>query len=298
MQLILDIKHYETLLSVVELGTMTAAADRLLVSQSALSHRLAEAERRLGRPLFDRGPRRRLRATPATLALCQTAARVLPELQRAESDFLRSSETAVDVVRIGVGSYECYHWFPAFHVHAREISPDILLELVIVGDSPSEPLVTGAVDVVLAMGKPEGTFRSLPLFLDELVLITRPDHRLASRDWIGPETLQTESYLTYSRHPGPGFEYDRFVRASGTTPRTVTVIEQPGAIAEMIAADLGISILSRWAMTPALKDGRLAAVQCGPHGLALKWSALLHPSTTDSAPAHRIATLLADWMHS
>ena len=53
MPLLLDLRHYETVLAIVELETMTAAAKELSTSQSALSHRLAEAERRLETSLFD-----------------------------------------------------------------------------------------------------------------------------------------------------------------------------------------------------------------------------------------------------
>ncbi len=296
MTLLLDVRHYETLVAIVEFGTMTAAADSLSVSQSALSHRLAEAERRLGQTLFDRGRGRRLRPTPAGRALGETVKRLLPELQRAESDFLRAAGTVVDVVRVGIASYDCYHWFPSFHVYSRQLAPDILLELVVVGGSPSTQISAGAVDVVVSPGAPDRLFASKWLFRDELVLVTHPDHPLAAVEWIEPEALQGEKYLTYNRVPTPGFEYERFLRPSQTFPRTVTIIEQPGAIAQMVAAGLGVSILSRWAMAPTIDEGRVAAVQCGRRALALEWYALLRPSLNANAPDQRIAGLLSQWL--
>lgn len=295
----LDVRHYETLVAIVELGTMSAAAEHLSVSQSALSHRLVEAERRLGLSFFDHGRGRRLRPTPAALALYQRLERVLPELQRAESDFVRtagSAETAASVVRLAIESYDCYHWFPAFHVHTRKYVPEILIELVVLGGAPAMQLSTAAVDVVVAPGSVAPGLSSHRLFSDELVLVTHPEHPLAARRWIDPEALRDEDYLTYSRVTAPGFEYERFLRPGQISPRTVTVIEQPGAIAQMVAAGLGVTILSRWAMAPMIDEGRVAAVRCGERALVLEWSALLRPSTEPSAPAQRIAGLLAPWL--
>ena len=82
----LDIKHWQMLKAIDEVGTLRQAAYVLGISQSALSHRLAEAERRLGGLLFVREGRR-LRQTSAGRAMTQTASQIIPALQRAEQDF-------------------------------------------------------------------------------------------------------------------------------------------------------------------------------------------------------------------
>lgn len=296
MHLRLELHHFATLTAIVDAGSLTAAADRLAVSQSAVSHRLAEAERRIGQPLFDRRPSRGLQPTPAGLRLYQSAARALPDLLRAERDVIRAEGSAHRVVRLGVGSYDCYHWLPGYHQHLTAVLPDVLLELVVVGDSPGARLLDGNVDVVLAPGRPSGPIVSQPLFDDELVLLTHPSHELASRGWIEPEALAEQTYLTFSRTPSPGFEYDRFVRPSGLAPRSVLVIEDTGAIVEMVAAGLGVTILSRWATQPSIDEGKVAAVGCGARGLDLAWSALLREGTPDDAPEARVAADLAPWL--
>ncbi|WP_419552049.1 LysR family transcriptional regulator [Candidatus Poriferisodalis sp.] len=288
--------HYETIVAVSDTGSVTAAAGRLHVSQSAVSHRLAEAERRLGGRLFERRPSRGMQPTPAALALCQAAHRAMPDLGRAERDFMRSVGGTTATVRIGVGSYDCYHWLAPFAAAASERLEGLLLELVVIGDAPAHRLADGTADLVLAPGPAQGTNETLHVFTDELVLVTHPGHRLASRSWIGSEALAEEDYFTYNRQPSPGFEYERFLRPSGVSPRTITVLEQTGAIAEMIAADFGVSILSRWAMSPWMDTGRLAAVRCGRSGLDLEWSALMRPETADDAPERQVADAIVAWL--
>ena len=294
----LEIHHYETIVAVSDTGSVTAAAGRLHVSQSAVSHRLAEAERRLGGRLFERRPSRGMQPTPAALALCQAAHRAMPDLARAEHDFMRSVGGTTATVRIGVGSYDCYHWLAPFTAAAGERLQNLMLELVVVGDAPVQRLADGTADLVLAPGKPQGVCTSQHLFTDELVLVTSPDHRLADRTWIGPEVVGEEHYFTYSRQPAPGFEYERFVRPAGVSPRTITVLEQTGAIAEMVAARFGVSILSRWAMSPWVGIGRLAAVRCGRRGLDMEWSALTRIDAQLDAPERQVADAIIGWLNN
>ncbi len=294
MPLRLDLRHYETVVAIVELGTMTEAARQLHASQSALSHRLNEAERRLGVRLFERGPQRRLKPTRAGLVVHQTASRALTDLERSEQLLLNDDQDVTATVRIGVGSYDTFHWYPGLLRLARSRHPDIELQLVSVGDEPGTAVADGAADVVIAPGAPEGSVAISPVFDDELVCVVDPGHRLAGRDWIAADDLVEETYLTYSPAPAPGFEYDRFIRPADNYPRLVTVVPQTSAIVEMVAAGAGVSILSRWALTSAIAAGRVRPLRCGPDGLALPWVTVTRASEPDDSPVARIVTLLRE----
>jgi LysR family transcriptional regulator for metE and metH len=201
-----------------------------------------------------------------------------------------------EVVRLGVAAYGCYHWLPGFHSHAREHLPDVALELAVVGPSPVTHLNEGHVDIVLAVGEPGSGSESAPLFTDELVLIASPGHRATAHRWIEPEFLADEVYFTYNRTPSPGFEYERFLRPADVAPRTTIVIEDTGAIAEMVASGAGVSILSRWALTPWLEAGSVVAIPCGRRGLALEWRFALRSNTAPDSATARVAAALASWL--
>lgn len=294
MPLRLDLRHYETVVAIVELGTMTEAAKHLATTQSALSHRLAQAEARLGVRLFDRDARRRLEPTRAGLVVHQTASRALTDLERSESLLLADDARITSRVRIGVGSYDCFHWWPEFEAIARARHPEIDLELVVVGDNPGAALAARDADLVVAPGRPEGVVTRTWLFDDELVCVVAPGHRLAERPWIDADDLAAETYLTYNPAPTPGFEFDRFIRPADDYPRIVTVVPNTSTICELVAAGSGVSILSRWALTPAVEHGRIVAVRCGRDGLDLAWSALVRADDPPAAPPERVAAVLAE----
>lgn len=294
MSLRLDIRHYETIVAIVELETMTAAARELNTTQSTLSHRLAEAERRLGVRLFDRGRQRRLTPTRAGLATHQAASRALDGLKRNEQVLLVDRAAVTSVVRIAVGSYDCFSWYPSFLKASSERNPDIELQLVVGGDTPGDALGAMTVDLVIAPGEPSGPLRRLPAMDDELVLVVAPDHPLADRDHIEAVDLIGEVFLTYNSSPTPGFEYDRFIRASDEYPRVVTVVPQASAITELVAAGAGVSILSRWAVEPAISAGRIVAVRCGSDGLPLSWTVVMRTTEQANSPTERVAAHLVE----
>ena len=255
---------------------MRAAAAALSTSASAISHRLTEAERRLGGSLFTRGPGRTVRPTTIGLAIAQRASGALDELNRSEAEFMAAAGSALSVVRVGVGGYDAYHWFTDFLQTVERSGIPVSVDLVAVGDSPASRLASGEVDIVVAQGIPEGPIETRPLFNDELGLVTHPTHPLAKRGFVEPADLTKERYLSYSRTAWPGFEYDRFVRPAGQQPLVVTVIERTSIIVEMVASGSAVSILSRWALEPAITAGRIAWTRCSQTG-DCHWAGIVSP---------------------
>src|SRR4051812_36330204 len=84
----LEIRHLRLVAEIAGAGSMTAAADRLCLTQSALSHQLRDIEARVGAPFFVRLGRRMI-LTEAGRRVLDTARRVLPDLQRTEEDLRR-----------------------------------------------------------------------------------------------------------------------------------------------------------------------------------------------------------------
>ena len=297
-RVLLDIRHWEMLLAIEAAGTMRAAATNMNITQSALSHRLAEAERRLGNALYHREGRR-LAATVAGRALTGTARQLLPALSRAETDFIAMAQGSAAVVRFGVAAYNAYGWLPGF-LKANQTKHKIQLEVVAAAtQQPIRSLLDGHSDLVVApthLASPGVV--AIPLFEDELVLIVPRGHRLAKLPYLEAKHLRDEKYLTYSRTTEPGFEYERFVRPSGVLPKSITTIEMTDAIVELVVNGFGVSILARWAIRPAAAAKRIQTVQVGDKGLDLPWAVLLREADMKGSAAREMADLLVNWCQS
>ena len=294
---LLDLRHYQMIATLAKTPRVTDAADRLGVTPSALSHRIREAERRLGVPLFSRS-HKRLRMTAAAEYLAQVAERLLEDLVRAEQDAERMGHGVRHVVRLAVESYSSYHWLPSFLRRLKDVQPDVGIQVVAAAaKAPMEGLLDHTVDLVIVSGDQSSSrVEAVPLFNDELVFIMPPSHRLAGKTYIDGEDIVGEDFITYTRIPEPDREYARLFRPNDTYPNWTETVELPEAIVEMVAAGLGTSVLANWAVKDAIDRGRIRGCRVGRDGVSIPWYALIRPESEPEDGVRRaVAETLAQW---
>jgi len=302
MQPRLEMRHLAMLITVADAPSMAQAAALLGLTQSALSHRLREAERRLDAQLFLRG-RKRLVLTPAGERLLLTARRLAADLARAESDAMQIAHAGISaVVRLGQSHFGIIPWYAGFYAEARRRLPDLQLEAIAdAEDRPLDLLAEGAIDVAIVGGDIERPgVRKRPLFEDSLMAIAAPGHRWATLASVQPDDLIPETFLSYGFVIAPGYESQRFMRATGRIPKHILKIgTKPEALMELVAAGQGVSIMAAWAALPLAQAGRLVMrplqLPGKPPGLPLVWHAGVRESDPPDAPGPRLAQTLADW---
>lgn len=293
----LDMRHLQMMSALASTQRVTDAAEQLGITSSALSHRIMEAERRLDTPLFTRF-NKRLKMTPAAEHLAQIGARLLDELLCAEDDIRRLNRGVNYVVRLSIQAYGCFHWLPDFVRYLRQKEDNIGLQIVKgTANDPVEDLANGFVDVAVVFGeKDRSNVDVIHLFDDDLVMIMSPDHRLAGREFITGQDVVGEDFIIYDRIPAADREYAKLFRPNGTFPNWKETMELPEAIIEMVAAGLGTSVLTSWAVDRAIKSKRILGARVGPEGISVPWYAATLPGTTDALRcSRRVAGYLAEW---
>ncbi len=295
----LEMRHLRMLQAMALTGSVTRSAALLNLTQSALSHQIREAERRLGLDLFVQG-NKQMQMTPAAQILNEEAGRILAQLERAERAVENPGEGMRHVVRIGCGAYSAYRWLPRFMRAFQESDPDIDIEVV--ADATQRPLTALTdrhLDIAVTSGKPaKSATRSLILFRDELILIMAPDHPLAAKPFVVAQDLADQVYISYSDVAEKGHEYDSFLKPAHVTYRKLLKVELTEAIVELVAAGFGISILSRWAVSQYLRSGVLASAKVTRKGLYVDWHAVTRKSEPPTDPAWRMASALQSWCES
>jgi LysR family transcriptional regulator for metE and metH len=289
-------RHLRMLQAMARTGSVTRAAAMLGLTQSALSHQIREAERRLGLDLFVQRDRR-MQLTPVAVALSEEAGRILTQLERLEKQIARDRGVMRHIVRIGCGAYSGYRWLPRFLRVFQQGAADIDIEVVAdATQRPLQALLDRDIDVAVTSATPDkATTRSLKLFRDELILIMAPDHPLARREVVVAQDLSDQVYISYSAIAEKGHEFDRFIKPAQVSYRSMLRVELTEAIVELVSGGFGISILSRWAVAHYLRSGALSSARVTRRGLHVNWYAATRKSEADDGGAWRMALALKNW---
>lgn len=124
----LEIRHLETLAAIRDGGSLQEAAERLHLTQSALSHQLRDLETRLGTPLLNRRTRP-ARLTTAGLRVLALADDVLPRLRATERELQRLAAGRTGRLHLAIECHSCFQWLmPALDAF-RGQWPDVALDL-------------------------------------------------------------------------------------------------------------------------------------------------------------------------
>ena len=291
----LELRHFRAVHAVREHGTVSAAAQALGLTQPALSHQIAEAERRLGRALFNRSGRKVTLTTAGTL-LASNADIILQEVDMAERN-LQGDRDQAEIIRIGTYAYSCYRWLPAFLKKIKADLPHLEFELATdTAKLPVRSVSDGEVDIGITAGDMQArSISSTPLFDDELVAILPKSHRLSDRPYLEAVDFLDDPFITYSTQAEPGLEDELFWRPAGIRPRKFLRAGLTEAVIELVRAEFGLSILSRWAVVPYLENGDLVSIRLTQKGLKLRWKAISRRASANKDTVATITRQLQTW---
>ncbi len=280
-QSILELRHLQTLLALVETGTLSRAATRLYLTQSAISHQIKQLEEHYGVSLFERKSQP-LRLSPAGQRLHTLAETVMKLVGEAERDVARIAQGEAGQLRIAVECHTCFDWLMPAMDQFREHWPEIELDLV--SGFHADPLAllleNRAELVVVSEPQPRSGLAFHPLFSFEIVGLVSRQHPFASKPFLKPEDFAEETLISY---PVPDDMLDivrKVLKPVGIEPKRRTA-ELTVAILQLVASRRGIAALPNWTVQSYLERDYVLAKPIGKKGL---WSAL-YAATTESTAA-------------
>jgi DNA-binding transcriptional LysR family regulator len=261
----ITITQLKAFLAVVRGGSVTAAADELVVTQPSVSSALAALSRELGCELFERSGRG-VALTAAGRAFAPYAADVLGLLEQGRAGALEAAQVTARRLQIAAVTTAAESFVPpllqAFSAH----DPGVELALV-VGNQYEvlERVLDHSVDVAIC-GQPPADERLVceRLLDNEIVCITAPEDPAAGGRLSSAE-LADRVWLLRESGSGTRILNEQFLAARGLAPSSLT-LGSNGAIKQAVRAGLGVSLISRATVEAELRAGLLAelALRDGP----------------------------------
>jgi DNA-binding transcriptional LysR family regulator len=262
----ITLTQLNALLAVIRGGSVTAAADELVVTQPSVSSALAALARELDCELFVRSGRG-IRLTDSGAAFAPYAADVIGLLDQGRQAAHEAAALVACKLQIIAATTAAESFVPPLMRAFSEQHPDIKLTLA-VGNQQEvlERVISHSVDVAIAgRPRPDDRLVAEPLTDNEIACITAPDDPGIGDGPIESAELAGRAWLLRELGSGTRRLNEQFLADRGLDPATLT-LGSNGAIKQAARAGLGISLLSRVAVEPELASGWLGelALKDGP----------------------------------
>ena len=279
----IELRHLRTLLALRETGSLVEAAERVHLTQSALSHQLKDLESRVDSALFVRKTRP-VEFTRAGLRLLALADEILPEVRKAERDLARLAGTEQGRLHMAIECHSCFQWLMPPVDYFRDPWPEV--EIDIPSGHHFDPLPALAREqldlVITADPQPLEGVHYVPLFRYEGLLAVARQHSFAGQPYIEPSALAEETLITYPVEQSRLDVFTQFLAPANVRPKEIRTAELTIMMMQLVASGRGVCALPNWALTEYLERDYVSAVKLGEHGI---WSTLYAAIREESAEA-------------
>ena len=263
--MLMDTRQLAAFCAVVERKSFSQAAERLGVTQPAVSLQIRSLEQRLGRQLLDRSGRR-VEPTEAGRRLYASAQRVLAAEEHLLEDLDADDEGAITgTLELGASTGPGGTVVPLLLCEFQEQHPDVRVRLTV---SDTQTVVDRVAERDLELGIVGAGRRHRgvafePFFSDEVVLACAADHRFAGKT-VSLDDLKGEKLIVMQEGAGVRQVIEDELRKAGMRLRDLDVRLELGlqeSVRSAVLAGHGIAFISRLAIEADLAARRIATAR-------------------------------------
>jgi DNA-binding transcriptional LysR family regulator len=261
----MDTRQLAAFCAVVERKSFSQAAERLGVTQPAVSLQVRALEKRLGTQLLDRSGRR-VEPTEAGLRLYRGAQRLLALEEQLVEEVAGVGDAALaGELRLGASTGPAAIVVPLLLCEFQRANPAVKVSLSVF-DTQSVVDLVAERELELGIVGAARRHRSVrfePFFEDEVILACPPGHAFAGRT-VGVDELRTEQLIVMQEGAGVRQIVEDELRAAGLRLRDLDVRLELGlqeSVRCAVQAGYGVAFISRSAVESELAAGTLTAAR-------------------------------------
>lgn len=253
----MELRHLRYFIALANAPTFTAAAERVHITQSTLSHQIRQLEDEMAVELFRRIGKKRVVLTDAGQLFLKHAVRAMAEVDAGQALLKQSTSQVTGEVRVGAGSVFNQHFIPECVSRFMVKFPAVKVRI---DELDSERIISatraGELDVGVCWAPPTlGELTFEPLLVEELVLVVGKDHPWSARKVVRMAELHAQPLALMSYKFATRTMLEDCFRACGAEPVVLAEINSVSPLLKIVSKTQLGAIISRYAVLdrPELK---------------------------------------------
>ena len=289
----MNLSQLKAFLAVAQDRSFSRAAEKLYLTQPAVSKQIQALEEGLGMRLFDRVGRSIL-LTEAGNILHDHAHIVFQTLEETRETITQLRGLQRGHLRISAASTIGTYMLPQPLGELKAQFPGIEISLAITNKARVVQQVLNHEVELGFVGPPvePAELEREEYLLDELVLILAPTHRLAREESVGVAELAEEVFILREQGSGTREIMEEELGRVHVSLKKAMELGSTEAIKQAVAANLGVSIVSKFAISLEILQGRLAVARLPELNLSRQLFVIHHGGRTLSPAAQEFCSLL------
>lgn len=255
----MSMNKFKVLLKVVELGSLTKAAEVMGFTQSGVSHMINSLEDEFGFSLLIRN-RSGAKLTTNGEEIVKTIREILKWNEHLEQQVASIHGIELGTIHIGTFTSVGVHWLPGIIQDFQRDYPHIEIRLV-EGDyrEIEDWIAEGKIDCGFLSLPTWDIFDAIPLHQDPMLVLLPREHPLSSEDSITLAKIENEPFIMPSK--GSDYDVNRVLEKARTKPDIKYTLGDDYAIMAMVEKGLGISILPELVLRGQQRNIRLIELE-------------------------------------
>jgi LysR family transcriptional regulator, cyn operon transcriptional activator len=265
----MELSQLRTFREVAEALSFTRAAQKLNMTQSAVSHQIKALERELGEPLFIRA-KRGVRLSDAGQLALSYAERILEEADALRERIRGDDHEPRGRVRAAAATQAFVHLFARlFESFMRDHEGvELSFRTTVSTEQTVADILNGAADVGFAsLPVYSPALQVTELFEDELGVVVGARHKLAKERETGVVEMRRERFILFEQGASIRRATDAFFKRVDLSPDLALESNDTYFIKLMVEHGLGLSVMPSWAVREEVEAGRLAWLRVSGHRL-------------------------------
>ncbi|MBD3227880.1 MAG: LysR family transcriptional regulator [Candidatus Lokiarchaeota archaeon] len=265
----IKINYLENFLVINEVGSFTKAADKLNISQSAISQQIDTLEKYFGTKLFNR-TLRGVSLTEEGKILLKRVKVILDNLKLAKAEIIKQSKILSGNLSISTSTVPGEYILPSYFAKFRKEHSSVNFRVEINDtDKSFNKLFDGEVDLAAV-----GTLKNFQddiewiiLGKEELVLAVPKDHELLKHNTLDPQEILNYSYITRESTSGTRAVSEKIFKSVGISFDDLNIIcelASTESILTAVADNMGISVISSIAASIMKDAGQIEILRFPP----------------------------------